>query len=621
MGAKRVTLLQGSLLLLLLMVVRSAMSDETDEDKTNPTVKIWQGQLEGLEETSTKGRPFFSFRGIPFAEPPVGELRFKDPVSSGRWNGVYEAKAFRQPCMQLDMFPLLQGRHEIIGSEDCLYLNVYTPQIPVQKTWTVGQPTGGLPVMVFIHGGGFTCGTSLDYEPYVFLNEDVVLVTIHYRLGVFGFLSTEDSVIPGNFGLKDQKEALLWVQRNIASFGGDPLKVTLFGESAGASSAHWQMLSPKTVGLFSKAILMSGSALAPWGAGDAFLDVARFLGSIFNCTVDEGSEVLLECLQSLDAREFTPSYTAYLSWFLNPMLLGPRVDNDYLPDYAEVLIKHGNHPKIDIMTGITEHEGAILTHPIYTHEYLRSALSLNFPAVAPVALEFGEGDIAPLNQTVKIFDRYLGGNEISQETADNLTKLFGDRYFNIPHDLSALYNLRNAPTKKTFLYELKHRGQHSLGDIYDIEVGKNWTSHSDDLFYLFEGGVFMPLEKEEDLQLRDLMVSMWTNFAKSGDPTPGDDLGFKWEPAEESSLRHLVLQPKPIMEDDTRKEIRDFWFSLPTRQNIILHRDRVQNLHFVPVTEEKEEEKSSSEDTKDSTGEKKEENDTRDVKENKKDEL
>lgn len=172
------------------------------------------GQLSGTEErTNSTDIRFFAWRGIPYAQPPVGNLRFSDPVPHGGWTGVRDASQHGNRC------PSSSG-----GEEDCLFLNVYSTNI-----------IGRRPVMVWIHGGAFNggSGNSVSFPPDLYMAEDIVMVTFNYRLGILGFLSTEDSAAPGNYAMKDMVLALRWVQNNILNFGGDPDNVTIFGESAG----------------------------------------------------------------------------------------------------------------------------------------------------------------------------------------------------------------------------------------------------------------------------------------------------------------------------------------------------------------------------------------------------
>ncbi|XP_063223164.1 pyrethroid hydrolase Ces2a-like [Bacillus rossius redtenbacheri] len=214
------------------------------------TVDISQGRLRGKRVTSdATGSTFYSFQGIPYAKPPVGPLRFKPPEEADSWTGTRDALQEGACAPQINFFT-----KTLDGTEDCLFLNVYTPQWPARTPKVV---------MVWIHGGAFVLGSgdSDMYGPDYLVAEDVVLVTINYRLGALGFLYLEGCDVTGNNGLRDQVMALKWVRDNIAQFGGDPGNVTIFGESAGGASVHLLMLSPLARGLFHRAIAQSGTAL------------------------------------------------------------------------------------------------------------------------------------------------------------------------------------------------------------------------------------------------------------------------------------------------------------------------------------------------------------------------
>ena len=191
--------------------------------RNDVTLVTESGPLEGIA-----GAQINAYLGIPYATPPLGPLRWMPPEAFGRWQGVYQASAFGNECPQQDT------AGDVVGDEDCLFLNIYTPSLKKKPS-----KRDGLAVMVWIHGGGLTSGAGSEFDPTPLVEGgDVIVVTVNYRLGVLGFLAhpalDNEGHLAGNYVLMDQQFALAWVQRNIAAFGGDPTRVTIFGESAGA---------------------------------------------------------------------------------------------------------------------------------------------------------------------------------------------------------------------------------------------------------------------------------------------------------------------------------------------------------------------------------------------------
>lgn len=246
---------------------------------------------------------YYSFKGIPYAEPPVGDLRFRAPRPNRPWEGVRDATKHGNTCPS---GAILGGPG---GDEDCLFLNIYTRNLKEKR-----------PVMVWIHGGSFSGGSgdSWIYGPDHIIDDGVLLVTINYRLGVLGFMSTGDSHAPGNYGLKDMVLALKWIQRNIAEFGGDPDNVTIFGESAGGAAVHYLVLSSETKGLFTRAISQSGSALNPWAFQTNPVNVAYQLGRDLRLSWSS-NEDLVRQLREVDPADLvraTPGALSYVSRIL-----------------------------------------------------------------------------------------------------------------------------------------------------------------------------------------------------------------------------------------------------------------------------------------------------------------
>ncbi|XP_044586131.1 venom carboxylesterase-6-like [Cotesia glomerata] len=197
------------------------------------------GKIRGHYKKTFLGKFYRSFEGVPYAEPPLGALRFRDPEPIRPWPGTLFAGRIEGNCMAYLHEKVAVNGDRVDGTEDCLFLNIYTPE---NKTM--------LPVLFYMHGGSFQFGTGNRAESRYIMNRDVVFVSVNYRLGPFGFLSTEDEVVPGNMGLKDQSLAIKWVKNHIEAFGSDPNRITLVGLSAGGASVQYHYLSPMSRGLF-----------------------------------------------------------------------------------------------------------------------------------------------------------------------------------------------------------------------------------------------------------------------------------------------------------------------------------------------------------------------------------
>ncbi|XP_063239761.1 esterase B1-like [Bacillus rossius redtenbacheri] len=239
---------------LVLLLASLVVYSETLKQAANGTftVETNDGTVRGQVLTSYWGRSYYAFQSIPYAQPPVGDLRFKSPRPVQKWKGVRDALAEGPYCPQAQYINTSSS-----ASEDCLYINVFIPKVPEHLS---KKP---LTVMAWIHGGGFQNGSGIrdSRGPDNFMNLTSILVTFNYRLGALGFLSLEHPDVTTNAGMKDQVAALRWIQRNIASFGGNPRDVTLFGQSAGGVSVELHLLSPLSNGLFHRTITESGSSL------------------------------------------------------------------------------------------------------------------------------------------------------------------------------------------------------------------------------------------------------------------------------------------------------------------------------------------------------------------------
>ncbi|XP_031333110.1 putative inactive carboxylesterase 4 isoform X2 [Photinus pyralis] len=321
---------------------------------SDSTVQIKQGPtIVGLTlRTEDQQKTFHSFRGIPYAIPPIGEQRFMPPVALSNYASVIKAYNEGPSCAQ-STIPFVT-----IGEEDCLYLNVYTPMLKCHTQ---------LPVMIWFHGGFFEIGghTYQTYHPDYFMNEEVVVVTINYRLNILGFLSTEDMEAPGNYGLKDQILALKWVQKHIKSFCGNESNITVFGESAGSISVSYLTQTPLTKGLFNRAILQSGTSLCPWGLTRNPKLVAFGIGRMLKLNISSSAS-LVHDLRRIKYEELIAAATIYqlktlllettFSGFVFGPSIEPRHDNAVLTTPSHHNLLNGGYHMIPYIIGFNSGE-------------------------------------------------------------------------------------------------------------------------------------------------------------------------------------------------------------------------------------------------------------------------
>ena len=319
------------------------------------TVSTKYGDIEGFTTSyQNASGPFKSvtkFLGIPFAAPPTGELRFKAPQPLKGWKpNVRSATNHGGICWQGKAFESLIKLfvQNFTYSEDCLYLDVYSPNV-----------NSSLPVMFYIHGGGYELGTSITYPSDLLALHGMVVVVIQYRLGPFGFLTTGDSAAPGNFGMLDQVEALKWVKDNIENFGGNPGKVTIFGASAGGLSVSLHILSPLSKDLFHHAIAESGVDLSPQAYQPTPFGVryAKNLAQKLTCPTGDHGE-MVACIRDKTPPEILAASEAANFQIIDYTHWGPVVDKNFLPDSPQNLRKRGEFKNATLMISFNSNEGA-----------------------------------------------------------------------------------------------------------------------------------------------------------------------------------------------------------------------------------------------------------------------
>ncbi|XP_076861709.1 uncharacterized protein ces2b isoform X2 [Brachyhypopomus gauderio] len=501
------------------------------EKKNEPVVHTKLGSLKG-EYMTARGKDIVihSYLGVPFAKPPVGHLRLAPPQPAEAWEGVREAT--KQPYM------CIQNRQEFIYicgnlsislevpevSEDCLYLNIYTPAKPKENA--------NLPVMVWIHGGGLSLGSASAYDGSVLsAYENVVVVLIQYRLGLLGFFSTGDEHAPGNYGLLDQVAALQWVQENIHSFGGDPGSVTIFGESAGGISVSLLLLSPLSAGLFHRAIAESGCALMNGVVKDP-LPIAQQVANVSGCDISS-TQIMAECVRNLPTEQ-----VVMLSQQYRMMHFVLTEDKHFLPKPVEKLLQNQEFYKMPLLIGVNNDEfgwllGNFLGPPGWADgmdiEQFKSIIG--FFVHDPLVIQL-------------LADEYLGSSVDQIKIRDSYREIMGDIAFNIP--ALKLTKFHKAAGVPVYLYQFQHRPSlHQNSKPSFVQ-----SDHADELPIVF-GSCFAnshiklnaPCTVEEK-ELCRTMMAYWGNFARTGSPN-GPGLTPWPEYGEEAEYLGIGLEQKP----------------------------------------------------------------------------
>ncbi|EDW26881.1 GL14544 [Drosophila persimilis] len=498
------------------------------------------GWLIGRHLTTHNGRHMRAFMGVPYAVPPLGELRFKAPVAELGWEGERLAVKDAPICMQRDPF---RRDMQIEGSEDCLYLNVYTPE-------TISSKNTSLPVMVWFHGGGWQCGAGISsfYGPDFLLDHDIVLVSANFRLGPLGFLSTETLDCPGNNGLKDQLEVLRWVRTNIASFGGNPHSVTVFGESAGGASVTYHMLSEKSRGLLHRGIAHPRTKV--WPPGEP-LKLAELVG----CGSSGEWPLKLECLRQKPAEDIVASLYDMFVWDFDPMIpFPPVIEPEHDDAFLTVPPRQAREPhglELPLLVGATAEEGLLKTAALLNLPQLMDDFKSQFEQVLPVVLNYDHHEDSVQQQiTKRIEDFYFkAGHDYDKSNHQNLTDLISDGWFvaGIDEYLRLRLAERAGPT---YVYLFDHKGAASFSEIFKGERNEFYGAcHAEELQYLFPIGreLFVSaVPTRKDLELRELMLNLWVSFARTGNPNPANaSLNLPvWKPSSSYPVEFVRLGTK-----------------------------------------------------------------------------
>lgn len=491
----------GSLLLMLLSMSMALPALGQPAADGRPRANPPQGRLIG--EYAERNQQVAVFKGIPYAAPPVGQRRWQPPQPPASWSGERDADSFGPNCMQQ---PYPEGsffyRPARLSSEDCLYLNVWSKASAEEKK----------PVMVWIHGGALTRGSGAisTYDGTALAAKDVVVVTVNYRLGVFGYFAHPELVAEsqhfsaGNYGILDQIAALQWVQDNIAAFGGDPDNVTIFGESAGAWSVNFLTASPLSAGLFHKAIAQSGARLdtrveldRQTSAGPSAISAGQELANAM------GASSLAD-LRSMPAEQLLSASVE--AGFRTDGI----VDGWVIPDQMYAIFSRGQQHPVPVMLGFNSDEGTTL------------GAAANLPANAAeyqARMRAIYGELADL-----VMDVYP-----ADDIRESVLASFRDSTFG--WNMVTWANLTRHVNQPAYLYYFTHHPPVPV----NAQLG---AYHASEIAYAFNNAHTLRGNTSAfDYRLADVMSDYWVSFARSGEPvSPGQP---EWLPYTNGERNYL----------------------------------------------------------------------------------
>ncbi|KAH7721530.1 CBN-GES-1 protein [Aphelenchoides avenae] len=515
---------------------------------STPIVETSYGTVQGfyVEEDGFKASVFL---GIPFAEPPIGNLRFEvgkcgfshklikrlqKPVHPAKWSGIRIATQFADCCIPHTWPPKDES---YIYSEDCLYLNIFAPA-------ELSETMDDYPALVMVHGGSYEAGSARRYGDYQelvrkYVSKGIIVVTIQYRLGVLGFASTGDSVLPGNLGLWDQVAALKWLMRDLHNFGGDRKRITVWGYSAGSGSVSALTVSPHSRDYFAQAVEMSGSVFAAWTTSDKVIESTRQLAHVLRCNMSDSNRLKID-LKQKSPQEFYDAIDVIGStrYDVNFVKFGPRLDGDFFPkDYPE-LIKGA--PKKPTVIGCTQEETLGWT-------LVNSANSSMFAYSVPAEkrVHFGLADLEHAVRSAVARSEDLG------EKAD---ELLSDLLFNIP----ILWEVREKVAARwpVYLYKNAYFNQAMFPADFPVKA----VYHGVDQNYAIRSGPFPFTFNDDDRSVENTLVDIVTSFVKNGEPSTKQ---IAWPRVTEGiPFEYINILPRPEVRQLLFNDRLRFWDEL-----------------------------------------------------------
>uniref|UniRef100_A0A0B7BI03 Carboxylic ester hydrolase n=3 Tax=Arion vulgaris TaxID=1028688 RepID=A0A0B7BI03_9EUPU len=548
--------------LLLLAVVSSAWA-------SSPAIKATAGTFQGAVLTAKNGKLYNAFRGIPFAKPPVGDLRFRAPVAASHIDGVYDATDFKPYCIQINIIP----NEFNLGQEDCLYLNVFTSRHADRDDGDLKK------VFVFFHGGGNTNGFPNIFLPGTLVTQhDVIVVTVAYRIGYLGLLSTLSPGCEGNLHLKDQLLSLLWVKENIIYFGGDPDGVTIGGESAGAFDTSLLSIASNSRDLFTRAYCQSGTtgvknSMLITNPRPEAIKLSRRLGCLKSDQIDPVTESefdhMVNCLRRVPALSFSLNGSASDIPYLQPVLYGDLFPKDIGELFSDE--EYLNSIKFldrDYLIGLDHNEGDMfnLMHELVLAELPEEVRSTVTPQVLfyNFIQKFLEPMFGPVSQEVvqKVGGYYENSHEFNP-TAD----FAADALFHISslQFAAAATAGRSAKNSRVYLFRFVHLPEWMLKPYRGM-------LHGFDLAYLFDIELeivlkILPLKvdvnkwNQQDELMRSKFITMIADFIKTGNPgrTLNSDLPSDWPGYDTDQKQYLELDLEPEVKTNLLPERFQLW--------------------------------------------------------------
>ncbi|KAM6252905.1 fatty acyl-CoA hydrolase precursor, medium chain-like isoform 1-T1 [Porphyrio hochstetteri] len=552
-----------SLLSLILTIGVSALV-ATGQKAEQPEVETKYGTVRGYQfEVDAAERSVNVFLGLPFATPPVGPLRFSEPQPPKPWKGVRDATSYPPMCLQDKVqgqvfSDLITNRKEKVPlqiSEDCLYLNVYSP---------VSTEKQKLPVFVWIHGGGLVFGAASSYDGSALAAFDnVVVVTIQYRLGIVGYFSTGDKHARGNWGYLDQVAALQWIQENIIHFGGDPGSVTIAGESAGGVSVSALVLSPLAKGLFHKAISESGTAIRvlfteqPKEEGQRIATASgcekSSSAATVECLREKTEEEILEIARQMDVTTLQLCYTSPETCEQPSLFISASADGVFFPKSPRQLLSEKMINAVPYIIGVNNCEfGWVLPvtmkFPPYAEGLDADVARQILQSSLPLALKGITSEVLD-----KIYKEYIGNAKNRAEVRDGLLDAIADPLFVLSAIEVARYH-RDAGNP-VYFYEFQHRPSQAAGVVPEFVK----ADHAAEIAFVFGKPFLAGHATEEENKLSRTVMRYWTNFARNGDPN-GEGL-VHW-PQYGLDEKYLEINLMQKASEKLKERKMEFWTQL-----------------------------------------------------------